>query len=98
MRFQIISILLLVAAELASAQPKLAPQALGQLYKLPMQFEPNVGQVAEPVKFLSHGPGYTLLLTPVETVLSLRPDDSSSSKLNSLRGRHRPDSRQAGPA
>src|SRR5207244_4232492 len=40
---------------------------------LPMQFEPNVGQADDSVKFLSRGPGYTLLLTPTETVLSLRP-------------------------
>src|SRR6266702_3879797 len=44
-----------------------------RLYALPMQFESNVGQTGEPVQFLARGPGYTLFLTPTQTVLSLRP-------------------------
>jgi len=40
---------------------------------LPIAFEPNVGQTDAPVKFLSHGAGYTLFLTPEEAVLSLAP-------------------------
>jgi uncharacterized repeat protein (TIGR01451 family) len=38
---------------------------------LPIAFEPNVGQTDAQVKFLSHGAGYTLFLTPAEAVLSL---------------------------
>src|SRR5690242_7969926 len=34
--------------------------------KLPLSFEPNSGQTDGRVKFLSHGPGYTLFLTPTE--------------------------------
>jgi len=37
-----------------------------------MQFEPNRGQAGEPVRFLSRGQGYALLLTPAEAVLALR--------------------------
>src|SRR6516164_6055069 len=39
---------------------------------LPMQFEPNVGQTAQEVKFVSRGPGYTLFLTSTQAVLSMR--------------------------
>jgi len=38
-----------------------------------MQFESNVGQTCDSVRFLARGPGYTLFLTPTQTVLSLRP-------------------------
>jgi uncharacterized repeat protein (TIGR01451 family) len=64
----------LAAAQFASAEPA-KPEAL--LYSRPLQFEPNVGQGADDVKFLSRGPGYTLLLTPIETVLSLQQSDSA---------------------
>jgi hypothetical protein len=44
--------------------------------KLPLSFEPNLGQTDTQVKFLSRGNGYTLFLTSTEAVLAL----SSSSK------------------
>ena len=44
-------------------------------YKPPIVFEPNRGQVGEPVEFLARGTGYTLFLTPARTVLSLRRSD-----------------------
>lgn len=44
--------------------------------KLPLSFEANMGQSAEPVQFLSRGKGYTLFLTPSEAVLSLRNKSS----------------------
>ncbi len=42
------------SAGLAQAQAALAP---------PVPFEPNVGQVNSAVRYLAHGPGYTLFLT-----------------------------------
>ena len=46
---------------------------LDQTYgRLPLSFEPNVGQTDEQVKFLSRGRGYTMLLTANEAVLALR--------------------------
>ena len=39
---------------------------------LPISFEPNVGQSQNQVKFLAHATGYSLFLTPSETVLLLR--------------------------
>jgi len=40
--------------------------------KLPLGFEENVGQTAGEVRFVSHGKGYELFLTPQEAVLALR--------------------------
>jgi hypothetical protein len=48
--------------------------ALAESYgKLPLTFEPNRGQTDARVKFVSHGPGYTLFLTSDEAVLRLQP-------------------------
>ena len=46
--------------------------------KLPLSFEPNLGQSAKQVKFLSRGQGYTLFLTPDEAVFSLRNSEKKS--------------------
>lgn len=40
--------------------------------KLPMGFEENMGQTAQEVRFVSHGTGYGLFLTPQEAVISLQ--------------------------
>ena len=40
--------------------------------QIPMSFEVNQGQTDAQVKYLAHGAGYTLFLTPEEAVLSLR--------------------------
>jgi ASPM-SPD-2-Hydin domain-containing protein/beta-propeller repeat-containing protein len=40
--------------------------------KLPLSFEENLGQTAREVRFVSHGNGYELFLTPQEAVLALR--------------------------
>src|ERR1700676_4531925 len=40
------------------------------LRTLPLSFEPNRGQTDESVQYLSRAPGYTLLLTTREVVLS----------------------------
>jgi hypothetical protein len=41
--------------------------------KLPLGFEENLGQTAREVRFVSHGTGYALFLTPQEAVISLQP-------------------------
>jgi hypothetical protein len=51
----------------AGASPLLP--AYGQI---PLSFEANQGQAAPRFDYLSHGQGYTLLLTPSEAVLALR--------------------------
>jgi len=39
----------------------------------PLRFEENQGQTAHEVRFVSHGAGYELFLTPQEAVLALHP-------------------------
>lgn len=51
-----------------------------QLFNLPIQFEANQGQVDESVKFLARGQGYTLFLTPTESVMVLSGREASSVK------------------
>src|SRR6516164_8359319 len=46
----------------------------------PVSFEPNVGQSQSPVKFLAHASGYSLFLTPDETVFLLRETQKSDQK------------------
>jgi hypothetical protein len=46
--------------------------------QIPLSFEPNQGQTAAPVQFLSRGPGYTLFLTSAEAVLRLRESASAT--------------------
>jgi len=41
---------------------------------LPLSFEENQGQTAPEVRYVSHGSGYELFLTPQEAVLALRHD------------------------
>ena len=45
--------------------------AAAQYAALPMRFEPNVGQADSRVQFLARGKGYTLFLTPAESVIVL---------------------------
>jgi beta-propeller repeat-containing protein len=52
----------------AAATPARVSEAYG---KLPLHFEPNRGQAHDDVRFLSHGPGYSLYLTTGEAVLVL---------------------------
>src|SRR5687768_15333445 len=40
--------------------------------RMPLAFEPNLGQADSRVQFLSRGQGYTLFLTQEEAVFSLR--------------------------
>lgn len=44
----------------------------GSFAQLPLSFEINKGQLADPVKFLSHGAGYDLFLTANEAVLRVQ--------------------------
>jgi len=47
--------------------------------KLPLQFEANQGQSDPRVKFLAHGPGYSVFLTSGQMVLALRPSAVSAN-------------------
>ena len=57
--------------------------------KLPLSFEANQGQSADPVKFLSRGKGYTVFLTPTEAVFSLRDKDRKAVMRMKLVGANR---------
>jgi hypothetical protein len=56
---------LLIAAEAARSTQSFSA-------KLPLSFEPNLGQADPRVKFLARGPGYTLFLTEDEAALVLQ--------------------------
>lgn len=60
--------LAILCALAAQAAPKRAD--LQALDRLPLTFEPNLGQAAEDSKFISRARGYTLLLKPTEIVLA----------------------------
>src|SRR5208337_2302373 len=55
-----------------AAATRIQPKLAASYGKLPLGFEANQGQVGGPVKFLSHGRGYTIFLTDDEAVLALR--------------------------
>ena len=57
---------------------KLAAQALVKYSKLPLSFEENRGQAGAPVKFLSRGNGYSILLTPAKVILNLQSNKKAS--------------------
>jgi len=70
----------------ASAQKT---QALVNYSRLPLSFEPNRGQAGSPVKFLSRGSAYNLLLTDNEALLALqkqrRKNDGAGGQGNKAR-------------
>src|SRR4029077_2557269 len=47
----------------------------------PLSFEHNTGQTDPRVKFISHGPGYSLFLTEHEAVLSLQEEPAAGNGL-----------------
>lgn len=59
----------------------ITPAALLEDYgKLPLAFEANQGQSDSRVKFILRGSGYSLFLTAVEAVLSLRAGNAAENK------------------
>ena len=53
------------------------------LEKLPLTFEPNLGQLDKSVKFFSRGPDYDLFLTSTEAVFSFSQLNAQESKARS---------------
>src|SRR6266436_5984377 len=62
---------------------KVKSEAMENLSKLPLAFEPNLGQADPRVRFLAHGNGYELFFTEQETVLTF----SASRQLANLRSK-----------
>ena len=57
-----------------------------KLMSVPLSFEPNQGQAASTVQFLSRGSGYALFLTPGKVVLNLeRQQPASAASVDTLR-------------
>jgi hypothetical protein len=53
---------------------------LQQYAKLPLSFEPNLGQAKGDTKFLARGDGYSLFLTSDEAVLAMKGHSTKSAK------------------
>ncbi len=84
----------LQAATAKTSSDRTDPKWIDAFGRLPMGFEENRGQTNREVKFLSHGTGYELFLTPEEAVLALqrsKPADMSpthrAAALKALRGK-----------
>jgi hypothetical protein len=69
----LLAVLILLPRSLAAETPAhpAKPAVAAQFAKLPLSFEPNVGQTDPRVTFLSHGSGYTLALSPTAATLVL---------------------------
>ena len=58
--------------EIVAVDESVRAQVAKRYGKLPLSFEINKGQTDQAVKFVSHGRGYDLFLTPTEAVLALQ--------------------------
>jgi Beta-propeller repeat/Abnormal spindle-like microcephaly-assoc'd, ASPM-SPD-2-Hydin len=52
--------------------------------KIPLSFEPNVGQSDAQVQYIAHASGYSLFLTPRETVFLLKSEPAAKDHLKSV--------------
>lgn len=66
--------------------------------KLPIYFEPNVGQADESVRFLARGKGYSLFLKDNETVLSLQKPIAGKKMLSQTAVRMRINAANSSPS
>src|SRR5215471_14714792 len=64
--------LLPLSAPLRAQTPETKANVLKNYGRIPLHFEPNVGQADAEAKFISRGNGYAFFLTPSEAVLVLR--------------------------
>ena len=64
------------------SNPQTPARVARQYGKLPLTFEPNLGQVNSEAKFLARGDGYAIFVTPTESILAL----NSSSKTVGIGG------------
>jgi Beta-propeller repeat len=60
--------------------PTTSQQVTATMMRMPLQFEANQGQVDAQVKFLARGKGYTLFLTPTESVMVLQQRETAIAK------------------
>lgn len=80
-------------------QPVASPKIVASYGKMPLRFEANRGQTDPRVQFVSHGEGYTLLLTSNEAVLTLGASAAkqalSNSPLNAISAGSQPNQNTA---
>ena len=72
--FAAISLLLIGAAQAASP----SRDAAANYGRLPLSFEPNQGQTDAKVKFMAHGAGYSIYLSPGSATFSLERSDQAA--------------------
>ena len=70
----------------ASEAGRKAPGPQSKLVSVPLSFEPNQGQLASTVQFVSRGSGYALFLAPGKVVLDLeRQQPASAASVDTVR-------------
>jgi len=70
----------------APSLPPSTSRSAAKLLSVPLSFEPNQGQAASTVQFLSRGSGYALFLAPGKVVLNLeRATPASAAAVDSVR-------------
>ena len=75
--FVLLTLVLFVSANLSSAQTP-STRFTTNYGKLPLSFEPNLGQTDAKVQFVSRGAGYTIFLSPTSATFALQHDDAAS--------------------
>ncbi len=83
----LLTILLMLLSAMAQAESGALARLRADYVQTPIYFEPNIGQSADPVKFLARGPGYALFLTADEAVLALHPIRSGNEPAAVIRTR-----------
>ena len=83
----LLTILLMLLSAMAQGESGDLSRLRADYVQTPIYFEPNVGQITDPVKFLARGPGYALFLTADEAVLALHPARSGNEPAAVIRTR-----------
>src|ERR1035441_8978133 len=78
---QVITALTIISISFGLGWPRAAAASTPEmkLLNVPLSFEPNQGQAASTVQFLSRGSGYALFLAPGEVVLNLERRQPASA-------------------
>lgn len=79
----LMTLAILAGVSSVAAQTPAKPELDAKFGKVPLNFEPNRGQVDATVQYLSRGPGYSLFLTSGEAVLQLQ--DAKAKNSSTLR-------------
>src|SRR5215472_2035711 len=72
------------AAHATVSKTPSSPDVVARYGKLPLAFEPNMGQTSSEAKFLAHGDGYTLFLSPGESTVVLRSNSARTAQQSGI--------------